>query len=97
MQDIEAQLAEELAPAPWQTLIPHAKRDALIVVSSQLSLLEVGLAIAQDNTLSVQHWISEQLICKPDSEQLTIWNKHPEQEFNTLIVQPYVLIQNTDS
>jgi hypothetical protein len=46
MSDIQTQLATELAPMDWETLIPHAKRDAVIVVDEALDLLEVGVAIA---------------------------------------------------
>lgn len=47
MSDIQTQLATELAPMDWETLIPHAKRDAVIVVDGALDLLEVGVAIDQ--------------------------------------------------
>ena len=97
MEDPKTQLAKELAAMEWQTIIPHAKRDAVIFVSEYLNLLNVGLAIAQDDTLSVQHWISEQLIHKPNDEQLGSWNDSPNKQFSTLIVQPFVLIQDTAS
>lgn len=97
MQDLETQLAKELGATEWQTIMPHAKRDAVIVVSEHLNLLDVGLAIAQDQTLSVQHWISEQLIHKPNAEQLSVWNDSPNKSFQALIVQPYVLIQEVAS
>ena len=93
MSDIKTQLTEELAPMEWETLIPHARRDALIVVDSALDLVEVGVAIAEDRANSVQNWISELLIRKPTAEELTVWNKSPKREFLTLIVQPFVLIR----
>ena len=93
MSDIKTQLTEELAPMDWETLIPHAKRDALIVVDSALDLVEVGGAITEDRANSVQNWISELLIRKPLAEELTAWNGSPQQEFMTLIVQPFVLIR----
>ncbi|NEQ69979.1 MAG: DUF2288 family protein [Symploca sp. SIO2D2] len=93
MQDLRAQLAEALDEATWEWLIPHAKRDAVVVVTQQLDLLDVGVAIANDDTLSVEHWISEQLVHKPFSEELTIWNTDTAKRFQALIVQPYVLVQ----
>ncbi|NCS21176.1 MAG: DUF2288 family protein [Microcystis aeruginosa G11-06] len=65
MGNIHEQLLEELAEVEWSDLIPHAQRDALIVVSDE----------------------------KPTQEQLSDWNSHPNNLFNTLIVQPFVLIQ----
>ena len=95
MQDLRAELAESIDEAEWNWLIPHAKRDAVVVVATQLDLLDVGVAIATDRVSSVQHWIGEQLICKPSAEQLAQWNSDGTRRFNTLIVQPYVLVQET--
>ena len=92
-QDIRAELTENLDEAEWEWLIPHAQRDAIIVVSNVLDLLDVGIAIASDNTASVEHWIDEALITKPSSGQLGEWNNELTKRFNTLIVQPYVLVQ----
>lgn len=93
MSDLKAQLAEGIAPATWENLLPHAKRDALIVVDETLDLVEVGNAIAQDNTDIVQTWIESEKITKPSSKQLTTWNQNLDRQFTALIVQPFVLIQ----
>ncbi|MBD2336384.1 DUF2288 domain-containing protein [Calothrix sp. FACHB-156] len=93
MPDIKAELAENLDESEWEWLIPHVKRDAVIVVASGLDLLDVGVAIASDNIPQVQIWIDEQLIIKPNTEQLGEWNANPQKRFQTLIVQPYVIIQ----
>lgn len=93
MEDLKTRLNQDLAEIEWKDLIPHAQRDAIIIVTKHLDILEVAVAIAQDNTDAVQHWISEALIDKPSSEQLTIWNADPSVVFKTLILQPFVLIQ----
>ena len=92
MSDVKTQLIKDLAPMDWETLIPHAKRDAVIVVDGALDLVEVGVAIAEDNAAVVQNWLSELLLQKPSQEELNHWNAEPEKQFNTLIVQPFVLI-----
>ncbi|MEB3249931.1 MAG: DUF2288 family protein [Merismopediaceae bacterium] len=93
MTDIKHQLTEELAPMDWETLMPHAKRDAIIVIDPALDLIDVGVAIAEDQANLVQNWISELLIHKPSQEELSHWNDNVGQEFLTLIVQPFVLIK----
>ncbi len=93
MQDLRAQLADTLDEAEWEWLIPHAKRDAVVVVAQQLDLIDVGVAIAQDDVAIVQNWISEALIAKPTLTQLSDWNSDRTKRFSTLIVQPYVLVQ----
>ncbi|MBD0345526.1 MAG: DUF2288 family protein [Coleofasciculus sp. Co-bin14] len=74
---------------------PHLQRDVVVVVNPQLDLLDVGVALANDDVVSVQHWISEQLLHKPFAEQLSDWNQDQTKRFHALIVQPYVLIQES--
>lgn len=93
MAELRAELAKDLDEAEWEWLIPHVKRDSVLIIAKELNLVDVGIAIASDNLRSVQHWISEQLIQKPSETQLSDWNSDPQKRFNTLIVQPYVLIQ----
>jgi hypothetical protein len=93
MSELKSELTENLDEAEWDWLIPHAQRDAIIVVSSHLELVDVGTAIASNNIAQVGFWIDEALIAKPSNDQLGNWNSDRTQRFNTLIVQPYVLIQ----
>lgn len=97
MTDVKKQLAEELADIEWSSLMPHAQRDAIIVVNRSLSLVDVGVALANDDVVSVQRWIAENLIHKPSATELSAWNLEPEQKFSALIVQPFVLIGETAS
>ena len=93
MSDIKKRLQGDIAKISWQEIIPHAKRDAVVVINQQLDLLEVAEAIALDNTSVVNNWIAENLITKPSMMQLTNWNNSPETQFTTAIVQPFVIIQ----
>ncbi len=93
MSDLRAELAETLDEAEWNWLAPHAKRDTVIVVEGGLDLLDVGVAIANDNVALVQGWIATAKIHKPSSEQLSEWNGNQTKRFQALIVQPYVLVQ----
>ncbi len=94
MPDLRQELTELLDEATWEWLSPHAERDAIILVDGSLDLVEVGLAIAQDQTQPVGHWIAEQLLLKPSLEQKIIWDQDNQKRFTALIVQPYVLIQS---
>jgi hypothetical protein len=96
MADLRQELTELLDEATWEWLLPHVERDAVILVAPQLNLVDVGLAIVQDQTQAVQHWIAEQLVAKPTPEQKIVWEKMAQMRFVALIVQPYVLIQPMD-
>jgi hypothetical protein len=93
MQDLRTELAATVDEAEWEWLIPHAQREAVIVVAPELDLIDVALAMASDNVSSVQGWIGEQLIYKPSTAQLSDWNANRTKRFNSLIVQPFVLVQ----
>ncbi len=97
MEYLRARLAENLDVAEWDWLIPHVKRDALVVVNPQLDLLDVGVAIASDNVSSIQHWISEALIYKPSPEQISDWNQNSTKTFDTIIVDPFVVVQESST
>ncbi|MGP0129456.1 MAG: DUF2288 domain-containing protein [cyanobacterium endosymbiont of Rhopalodia musculus] len=94
MKNLQTRFSEDITDVKWQYLTPHVQRDAIIFVTKHLDLIEVGVAIAQDDVNSVQHWISKALIHKPSPEQLTTWNADSSISFNTLILQPFVLIQS---
>ncbi|MEL6579368.1 MAG: DUF2288 domain-containing protein [Cyanobacteria bacterium J06621_12] len=93
MSSLKEKLTKEVADISWQELQPHARRDAIIVVKKELDLPEVAAAIAEDNTIAVQEWISSKSIAKPSARQLTDWNKSPDKQFIALIVQPFVVVK----
>jgi hypothetical protein len=92
-EKLRAELTKSLDEAEWDWLIPHVQRDAVIVVSSVVDLLDVGMAIAGDDIPQVENFINEALIAKPSAEQLGEWNLNRTKRFNALIVEPYVLVQ----
>jgi hypothetical protein len=91
--ELEAQLLEEVDEAAWEWLEPHLQRDAVIFVSQQLPLVQVAAAIANDQVAIVQDWITQQLIFKPSPTLVEQLNQTPDRRFQSLIVQPYVLLQ----
>ena len=94
-QDLRLELSEMVEPAEWQWLSPHSNRDAIVVVDPELDLVDVGMAIATDNVTSVQRWIGEQLLVKPSADQLGDWTRDRTKRLKTLIIQPYVLVQDS--
>jgi hypothetical protein len=97
MSDLRDELKESLDQAEWSWLSPHADRDAVIVVSNELDLLDVGMAIANDHSAAVQDWIARSQLYKPSVEQKIVWDTNQSKRFNALIVRPYVLIQELSS
>lgn len=93
-QELRQKLSSMVGPAEWHWLKPHIARDAVVFVNPGLDLLEVGIALTNDNVQAVQRWIGEQLLTKPTAAQLQNWGSEgPSQPLRSLIVQPYVLVQ----
>lgn len=97
MPDLQEKFSQDIADISWQELLPHAKRDAVIIVKPELDLSQVATEIAQDNTSSVQGWIADKSIAKPTANQLSEWNDNPQKQFTALIVQPFVVVQESNS
>lgn len=79
--------------AQWGWLRPHLERGGLVVVASDLDLVEAGFSISGDDTVAVSAWIQSGRVTKPSATQVFDWDAEPETPFRVLIASPYVLIQ----
>lgn len=95
-QELKEQLSKDVDIAHWKWLSDHAQRDAVILVNPSLDLVDVGVALATDNTQAVQHWIAEALLVKPTEKEIIEWDAQAGKAFTSLIIQPFVLIQPKD-
>lgn len=92
--DLKTQLQDDLAMVEWKSLEMHIKEDRLIIVDSELDLIEVAIAVIEDNTSKVQELIHCGKLRKPAIEEIELWAQLPDKEiFKVLIAQPYVLTQ----
>lgn len=82
--------------ARWLDLEPHALRDTVFLLSANVDILDVGEALAANDTARVQAWIQDEALRRPHTEELARWKEEPGKLFSTLIVHPFVLIQETD-
>lgn len=94
MSDPNNPLQPEILTAFWRDLKDHAERQALFYVSPEVDLAEAGVEIVSDNTERVSKWIGEGLIARPTLEQMQTWDADPTRSFRSLIVAPYVLMQD---
>jgi hypothetical protein len=87
------ELALNIDEAQWQWLKPLLERGALITVAAALDLAEAGVRVAADDSESLAAWISSGKVGKPTAEEIAAWDTQPGKKFLTLIISPYVLIQ----
>ncbi len=93
MSDLRADLAKMVDAALWEWLSPHAARAKVILVAAKLDLVDVGVALTEDNKQLVQSWIDDGWVRHPTSEELSAWNANQKKEFASLVVPPFVLVR----
>ncbi len=87
------EIAATLGDVFWSDLRAHVERDAVIVVSEGLDLVDVGVAVASNDVEEVDGWINAGQMAKPTPEDLARWPLDATLRFSSVIVKPYVLIR----
>ncbi len=83
-------LSRALGRVQWSDLRAHSDRMALFLVVD-VDLLDVAVAVAEDDTLAVEQWIEERKLLRPSRLQLSRWSDDQNKPFDSVVVQPYVL------
>ncbi len=91
---IREKLADEAGPVQWSDLKAHADRSAMLIVDASLNLVEVAVAVANDDTTKVQQWLRDASLQRPSDQQIERWSHTPQKPFVAVIVQPFVLAQH---
>ncbi|NBU19999.1 DUF2288 domain-containing protein [bacterium] len=91
--DKKEQLKQTLDEAEWSWVKPHALRDSVIIVEASLSILDVAVAVAHNQVAQMKSWIDQGHVRKPTAAEISEWDLYPSQKFQSIIVQPFVLIQ----
>jgi hypothetical protein len=94
MSEMVESFKRDLAEVSWRELKIHLKRDAIIIVDVDLNLIDVAVAVANDDKPLVETWIGEKQLGKPTEDHLRNWEKKSDNRFKMLIVQPFILVQN---
>ena len=91
--ELKLELQKALDQAEWAWIARHAERDAVIVVSAGIDMLDVAIKVVRDDAATVAAWVESGKIWKPTRGQLDAWNAAPDRKFMSLVVQPYVFVQ----
>jgi len=76
----------------WLYLKPHWEAGVLLYVDPSIDLLEVGDALAADDTDKVQDWLTRADLLKPGELHAQQWEQG-EESFRAMVVSPFVLMQ----
>lgn len=91
--DLKEKLEKDILDTNWKPLAEHFARGAVYLLDNDLDLIEVGVAMAQDDVSQIKTWLDDGLMCPPTPEEATHFAKDSDIYFNMLIIEPYVLIQ----
>ena len=92
-QDLRETLAGKIAVVDAAQLLPHHRRDSLLILLPEVDILEVAVAIADDQPERVEALLAEKKLYKPSLGQLADWCVDLNLRFQYVILQPYVLAQ----
>ncbi|MBK3866630.1 DUF2288 family protein [Pseudomonas stutzeri] len=87
-----AKLLGETAAITWQELQPFFARGALLQVCPEADLVEVALAVAQDDQPKVAAWLTGGQLSKMPATQAEDWLER-DPDLWAVVVAPWVLVQ----
>lgn len=90
---VREKFSTDLAEVDWKDMRIHLQRDVIILVAEDLDLVDVAVAVAEDNKDQVSLWIAAGKLAKPTREQIDQWETQLGKPFRMLIAQPYILAQ----
>ncbi len=87
-----AKLLGETAAITWQELQPFFARGALLQVAGEADLVEVAVAVAEDDQAKVAAWLTGGQLAKMPAEQAQDWLER-DPDLWAVVVAPWVLVQ----
>ena len=88
---LRQKLLMEIERVSWRPLVPHHDKGHLWLLAGDLELIEVALAVANDELAHVSGWIQSGQLRRPEAQEVDAWTADPiAQHFEFVIVQPFV-------
>ncbi len=92
-EDLRETLLGKVEVVDATQLLPHHRRDALLILLPEVDILDVAVSIADDRAAEVEELLARKKLYKPSLGQLADWCVDLELRFQCVILQPYVLAQ----
>jgi hypothetical protein len=89
---LRIKLNAETGKLPWTELERHFARGVVINVAADLDLVDVALAMAQDDKIRVEAWLQQARISPASNTEALEWHQQQSQ-FWVVVTAPWVLIQ----
>jgi len=90
--ELRARLNSETGRLTWPELERHFARGAVIRVTTDLDLIDVAAAVADDDKAAVEAWMDAGQIAHPEIDEVKGWVER-QPEFWAVVIKPWVMVQ----
>ena len=91
-QELIARLNGETAKINWHELQKHYALGNVLAVSAAGDLIQVAIALHQDNAAQIQQWLSEEVLFEVSDQQALVWYETNATVW-ALVIPPFILVQ----
>ncbi len=91
-QELIARLNGETAKIPWHELQKHYALGNVLAVAEGGDLIQVAIALHQDNTTQIKQWLSEKVVLEVSDQQALTWYETKATVW-ALVIPPFILVQ----
>jgi hypothetical protein len=91
--DLREKLRAEIMPARWPDLLYQFARGGLLLARPDADLLELAIELAQDDRSKVEARLHSGALRRCGDDDARAFQAAPQQRFQFVIVQPWVLAQ----
>lgn len=89
---LHAKLNTETSQIAWSELLRYFAGGLVIVVNSELDLVDVAARFSIDDKTTVEQWLNEGKLAKATDEQATAW-LDADTLLWAVVARPWVLVQ----
>lgn len=93
---LKLQIKEQIQDATWASLENYHDSDELLLVASNLDLVEVGLLCCEDQVESVKELTKSRAITKLDEKIKKAFSQKTDITFEVLNLSPYIFIKRKE-
>ena len=91
-EQLKERIEATLGPCKWSELKVPLLKDEILIISSELDLLDTCLIIVKDSAEEIEELIEKEQIRKPSIELINSWQKE-DPELLCAIVKPFIVVQ----
>jgi len=91
-EELRQKINLETGSIEWSELVRHFAKGLVVVIGTDLDLIEVAERFAADDQTQVATWIEQEKISRAMDDDARRWHENST-EFWSVVVAPWVLVQ----